>query len=214
MMVTHEINIDLERGPAVGTTFVTIQGNLTADPDYTRFEETQTQLTKFRIAASKRRPTGQTDHNGKEIWEDTDQLYIDVDCWGELAANTRVSLRKGHPVTVTGKLVTESWQERPADGSASSGGQIRSKIMLKATQVSFDLSHFQVNSVKTTSVSNTLPGHRPLSVKSADGFDPNEGLDARAFDDDSAKDTSAEASASPTVKTSKTAQTAHAPAPF
>lgn len=187
----------------MGTTFVTIQGNLTADPHYTRFEETQTQLTKFRLASSKRRPTGQLDHNGKEIWEDTDQLYIDVDCWGELAANTRVSLRKGHPVTVTGKLVTESWQERRTDGAGDADSQIRSKIMLKATQVSFDLSHFQVNSVKTTSVSNTLPGHKPLSVQSADGFDPDETCEAAAFDGDSAtEDTPAPASAS------------HAPAPF
>lgn len=153
----------------MGTAFVTIQGNLTENPKF-RKNTPGHELTKFRLATSGRRRTDDIDANGQPIWEDTDHLYIDVECWGQLANNCAVSLRKGFPVTVAGKLVTHTWEERPErpEGASKDPDPIlHSKIMLKATQVSFDLSHFQVNSVKTVSVSNTIPGSEAIIVQDA-----------------------------------------------
>jgi len=146
----------------MATTFVSVQGNLVENPSH--YANTPGhQLTKFRVAASGRRRTDKTTPNGQPIWQDVDQLYIDVECWGALADNTAVSLRKGFPVTVSGKLVTETWEDRSETGEPI----LRSKIKLKATQVGFNLSNFQVNSVKTTNVTNTLPGSEEMAVQSA-----------------------------------------------
>lgn len=128
----------------MSATIVTIQGNLVSEPDYKRVGPQQRQLTKLRIASSRRRPTGMQDQNGSDVWEDVDNLYIDVECWGALANNCRVSLFKGAPVTVTGKLVTQSWTDEGKDANGNPTDVPRSKIMLKATQVSFDLSNYQV----------------------------------------------------------------------
>lgn len=153
----------------MGTAYVTIQGNLTENPKF-RKNTPGHELTKFRLATSGRRRTDDLDANGQPIWQDTDQLYIDVECWGQLAKNCAVSLRKGFPVTVAGKLVTHTWEEqpeRPEGASEDPDPILRSKILLKATQVSFDLSNFQVSSIKTSSVSNTIPGSQAMVVQDA-----------------------------------------------
>ncbi|GAA1171539.1 single-stranded DNA-binding protein [Corynebacterium glaucum] len=128
----------------MSATIVTIHGNLVSQPEYLRVGPQDRQLTKLRIASSRRRPTGVQDEHGSEIWEDVDNLYIDAECWGSLANNCRVSLFKGAPVSVTGKLVTKTWSEEGVDETGKPVTQTRSKIMLKATQVSFDLSNYQV----------------------------------------------------------------------
>lgn len=150
----------------MGATYVTIQGNLTEDPFYKRYSE-ETELARFRLASSKRVRTKDTDLNGQPIWADTDHLYIDVKCWGQLANNCCVSLRKGFPVTVTGKLITESWEEPGFDKHGNAQTVTRSKIVLNASQVAFNLSHFQVNSMKNSSVANTIEGTEPVVLRDA-----------------------------------------------
>lgn len=146
---------------------VTISGNLTSDPVLTVAGANKLPLTKFRLATSRRRNTGDKDSNGRDIWEDADHLYIDVACWNELAVNCMASLKRGFPVTVTGRLVTEMWEDKSALGQDSN---MRSKIALKATQVSFDLSNFQLNSIKTTNVTHNANGTVPMTVKTVADF--------------------------------------------
>lgn len=154
-----------------GTTMsnlVTISGNLTADPELKLTGDSGLPLTKFRLATSRRRRTGEKDSNGRDLWEDTDHLYIDVACWNDLAVNCMASLKRGFPVTVTGRLVTEMWEDKSAGIGEDSN--MRSRITLKATQVSFDLSNFQLNSIKTTNVSHIAHGTKPMTVKTAADF--------------------------------------------
>lgn len=155
---------------------VTISGNLTADPHTIKFS-TGTTLTKLRLASSTVRRTDGKDENGKPVWEEVDSLYIDVECWGQLAVNCKRSLRKGFPVTVDGRLVTETWEEKQ-DGKDP---VMRSKIKLKARQISFDLSNFQVSSVRTSNVSHTLEGQEPVQAKGIDDLveDPDYEVDSR-----------------------------------
>ena len=144
---------------------VTIAGNLISQPEFRKFDNSY--LCKFRVATSRRRQTDATDHNGKPIWEDLDQLYIDVECWGQLAVNCGVSLGKGLPVLATGRLVTDEWEEDTGAGE----GKRRSKIVLKAYRVAFELSRYQVSSVKTGVEGKTLDGHEPLRVRTADDME-------------------------------------------
>lgn len=144
------------------STEITIHGNLVAEPTIACVGEKGTALSKLRVASSRRRRTDEKDEHGKDVWLDFDQLYIDVNCWGDLAVNVKASLFRGSPVVVTGRLVTESWEETGEDGKTVN----RSRITMRASRVAFDLSNFQINSRKTTSVSHTVEGTEEVQVKS------------------------------------------------
>ena len=146
---------------------ITITGNLIFDPEMLRFDSDKF-LTKFRVASSRRYRTGELDENNKPIWQETDVLYIDVECWGQLAINAAASLCKGFPVVVVGKLVTDTWETQP-DGSEET--VTRSRLKVKAHAVAFDLARFQVNSVRTSNAGNTLEGHTPAQPMDADALD-------------------------------------------
>lgn len=80
-----------------GTT-VTVRGNVATDV-VTRQTDGGTPLASFRLAVTARR------------WSAVDRKTIDVDtsfytvtCWRGLAENVRVSLHRGEPVVVTGRL--------------------------------------------------------------------------------------------------------------
>lgn len=148
-----------------------LHGNLIEDPVFRTFENSDASLTKFRLAASRRRlvtqksdTDGAQGTNANQVWEDTDQLYIDVECWGQLAVNVAASLKKGFPVSVCGKLVTETWEVDSPHPEKDK--EMRSKIVLKAHQVSFELSHYQVSSVRSVPSGNTLQGQKPVEPKS------------------------------------------------
>ncbi|MBG6122216.1 single-strand DNA-binding protein [Corynebacterium aquatimens] len=94
----------------------------------------------MRVATSRRVMTNDLDPNGKPVWEDTDSLYLDVECWGQLAVNTHVSLKKGLPVIVVGRLVTEKWEETLEN---SKDVVFRYRTIMKANQVALELSRHQ-----------------------------------------------------------------------
>lgn len=145
------------------STEITIHGNLVAEPTIARVGEKQIALSKLRVASSRRRKTEDKDPNGRDVWVDIDQLYIDVACWGALAVNVKASLFRGCPVVITGRLLTETWEEE-SDGKT----QTRSRIVMRASRVAFDLSTFQINSRKTTNVSHTVEGTDEVRLKSLD----------------------------------------------
>ncbi|SDR74937.1 single-stranded DNA-binding protein [Corynebacterium timonense] len=149
---------------------ITICGNLTTDPEFRRFDNSGAQLCKLRVATSRRYPTGETDDKNKPIWQDTDNLYIDVECWGQLAVNAKASLCKGFPVVVTGYLVTDVWDREVADPTGEASGGTRYHYKIKAGKVAFELSNFQVSSVRTTAAGNTLEGQQPVRPKTAEDF--------------------------------------------
>lgn len=121
-------------------TQTTIIGNLVDDPRHFQFnngENDPGHKVTFRVASSRRRLRHV---GGQEEWYDADQLFINVECWGELAINAKRSLRKGHPVICLGQLVTNSWGE---------GDAKRSDIVLRANHVAFELSRYVVGSKRT-----------------------------------------------------------------
>ncbi|WKD57141.1 Single-stranded DNA-binding protein [Corynebacterium capitovis DSM 44611] len=146
---------------------ITISGNLIADPEFRQFESSGAQLCKMRVATSRRVRTEDKDDSGRTIWNDTDHLYIDVECWGQLAVNATASLRKGFPVIATGYLVTDVWEQVKTEEDGSEKKLTRYSTKLKAGRVAFELSNFQVSSQRTSSNGNTPTGMEPVEVRTA-----------------------------------------------
>ncbi|BFM33414.1 single-stranded DNA-binding protein [Corynebacterium ulcerans] len=122
----------------------TIVGNLTNEPTFVQFASGG--VCKFRIAASRRmrKNTANNEASGGESqWIDTDQNYIDVECWGQLGVNARMSLERGRPVICSGYLITQEWTD-------AATGKLASKIILKANYVGLELSRYVVSSRKST----------------------------------------------------------------
>lgn len=89
-------------------TFVTVCGNLVADP-VRRATPSGLAVAGLRLAATPRRferVSGQ--------WKDGPTLFINVTCWRNLADNVARSLHKGDPVIVYGRLVFREWKDKEA----------------------------------------------------------------------------------------------------
>lgn len=138
---------------------ITLSGNLTDDP-VTKTFDTGSTLTRMRVATSRRVRTETEDANGNAQWADTDLLYIDVECWGQLAVNTHVSLTKGMPVVVIGRLVSDKWTD--AEGNS------RYKHIIKANQIALELTRFQASSRSTSVHKHTVDGMNDVEETTRD----------------------------------------------
>ncbi|HWC36794.1 MAG TPA: single-stranded DNA-binding protein [Mycobacteriales bacterium] len=86
-------------------TYITVQGNLTADPD-PRTTANGATLVRLRVASNPRRFDRESGG-----FKDGDPMYIGVSCWRGLAANVLASLRKGDSVVVLGKLLFREYDD-------------------------------------------------------------------------------------------------------
>jgi single-strand DNA-binding protein len=112
------------RSSALNQTIVTVVGNLVDDPKLRTIEAGQ-HVAGFRVASTSRR----FDRDSGQ-WVDSGQLFLGVSCWRELGENVAVSLRKGDPVIVSGKLSTRTYEK---------DGQTRSVCELEALAIGPDL---------------------------------------------------------------------------
>lgn len=81
-------------------------------------------VAKFRVAASARyRRDGE--------WVDGTTTWFSVDAWRGLGRNAAMSLRKGDPVVINGKLRTETW--------TGPDGLEKSKTVIEADTIGHDL---------------------------------------------------------------------------
>ncbi|HEX3707191.1 MAG TPA: single-stranded DNA-binding protein [Mycobacteriales bacterium] len=106
-------------------TYITVQGNLTADP-VGRTTANGAAMVNFRVASNSRRFDRATGE-----FRDGDPMYIGVTCWRNLAGNVLATLRKGDSVVVVGKLLMRSFE-------AKEGGQ-RTVYEIDAVGVGPDL---------------------------------------------------------------------------
>jgi single-strand DNA-binding protein len=87
-------------------TYVTVQGNLVADPSQ-RSTASGAMVVGIRIASSGRKfdkPSGE--------FRDGDTMYISVSCWRALGGHVLASLRKGDSVIVHGRLLHRSYDDK------------------------------------------------------------------------------------------------------
>jgi single-strand DNA-binding protein len=87
-------------------TYVTVQGNLTADP-VARTTASGATVVGLRVASNARR----FDRTSGEF-KDADPMYIGVSCWRTLGGNVLASLRKGDSVIVYGKLLHRTYDDK------------------------------------------------------------------------------------------------------
>lgn len=106
-------------------TVTTIVGNVISDVRQRRTAD-GTRVVSFRVASNERRYD-----KASEQWVDGDRLFVTVTCWRRLAQGVVVSLVKGDPVVVTGRLYTRGYEVE---------GQKRSVTELEAVAVGPDLS--------------------------------------------------------------------------
>lgn len=133
---------------------VTVTGHLVSDPLLKKISETG-EIARFRLASSRRRL-----NQGTGRWESYDNLYIGVECWGQLARNVKSSLRGGMAVIATGTMVSSEWDDKD--------GNRQSRIVLKSTHIGVDLSRYTVNSLPTA----PLQPVGDKRVKAPKAFDP------------------------------------------
>lgn len=144
---------------------VTLTGNLTRKP-WLRRTQTGALVVKMRIAADR----SLRDEKSKTGWSSVDELFIDVEAWGDLAYNCRTTLDKGSPIVATGYLVTEEWEGKQGTTEEE---RRRSRVLLKARAVAHDLNrHFaRVNrcvDVQTRWASERDPQNQALFAQNVD----------------------------------------------
>lgn len=96
-------------------TEVTVAGRVVADPEH-RTTRSGMQFTTFRVASTVRR------RNREGVYVDGATSFYNVAAYRSLGMNSHVSLRKGDPVVVHGRLTISTWQR--ADESWGSSADV------------------------------------------------------------------------------------------
>jgi single-strand DNA-binding protein len=105
---------------------VDLAGFVASEPSFKRLEN-GTSTAKLRVAYTERRFSRETGE-----WADGPTSFVTVLCWRTLADNVAISLRKGEPVVVRGRLRVREYSGK--DGSA------RIAVEVDASSVGHDLS--------------------------------------------------------------------------
>jgi single-strand DNA-binding protein len=105
---------------------VDLAGFVASEPSFKRLEN-GTSTAKLRVAYTERRFNRETGE-----WADGPTSFVTVLCWRTLADNVAISLRKGEPVLVRGRLRVREYQGK--DGSP------RIAVEVDASSVGHDLS--------------------------------------------------------------------------
>ena len=105
---------------------VDLAGFVASEPSFKRLEN-GTSTAKLRVAYTERRFSRETGE-----WADGPTSFVTVLCWRTLADNVAISLRKGEPVVVRGRLRVREYEGK--DGSP------RIAVEVDASSVGHDLS--------------------------------------------------------------------------
>lgn len=102
----------------------TITGNLTADPQL-RFTASGKAVANFTVCENRRK------RSASGGWEDDEPLFMACTAWGELGEHLAETAGRGTRVTVSGRLVPNSW--------TAEDGTPRRSIELSADDVAVSL---------------------------------------------------------------------------
>ncbi|GAA0977196.1 hypothetical protein GCM10009555_038050 [Acrocarpospora macrocephala] len=104
--------------------YVTLSGNVTDDPKQFHFGD-GSRATSMRVAVNRRFLDRQT-----QTWQDGETTFYTVRCYRALADHVAQSVRRGHPVVVSGKLRVKQFER---------GGEQRFWVEVEAVSVGHDL---------------------------------------------------------------------------
>jgi len=102
----------------------TVIGNAVTDVSL-RVTSSGTSVASFRIASNSRRFDKST-----SSWIDQEPSYLSITAWSQLAENVALSVHKGQPLLVTGKLKVRQWQDADKSGT---------NVEIDATAIGHDL---------------------------------------------------------------------------
>ncbi|WP_067665657.1 single-stranded DNA-binding protein [Nocardia miyunensis] len=156
-------------------TYITIIGNLTADPEL-RFTPAGQGVANFTVAQTPRI----FDRNTNE-WRDGEALFMRCNIWREAAENVAETLIRGSRVIVTGKLVSRTWQTRE--------GEKRTTVELQVSDIGPSLRFATAKVTKTTRTgtaaqSAPVASDDPWQNRPAAQSPALAGVGARAQDDE------------------------------
>lgn len=92
-----------------GETIITVEGNLTSDPEL-RFTPSGSAVANFTIASTPRTFDRQSNE-----WKDGETLFLRAGAWRELAENVAETLVKGMGIIATGKLKSRSYETKEGE---------------------------------------------------------------------------------------------------
>lgn len=110
-----------------------------------RFLPSGKEVASFRLCRQPRRLNQQT-----QQWEDGDEQWFDVTCFGRIANNVVDSLDKGYTVTVLGELKVGTYTTR--------NGETRTKVEIVADDVLVSLDHQIIQMVDRAAYGNKTSG--------------------------------------------------------
>ena len=95
----------------MNSTITMVTGNVATDIRFTTTAE-GLPVASFRMAATERKFDRET-----QRWVDGEVTWFSVVCWRHVAENCQVSLRKGDPIFVAGKLALREWERDGKTGT-------------------------------------------------------------------------------------------------
>ena len=102
----------------------TVSGTVVTDVT-SRTTSTGQLVASFRMAVNPRRFDRTTN-----AWVDQESSYFQVSCWRQTAENVALSVAKGDPMLVTGKVRVRQWED---------GGKSGTSVELEAMVIGHDL---------------------------------------------------------------------------
>jgi len=143
---------------------VYLAGFLTGDPKFRKVAD-DISSAKLRIAYTARRHNRETGE-----WTDGTTTFVNVQCWRQLADNVTMSLRKGEPVLVMGRLRIRSYND--------SEGKSRTAVEVEASSVGHDL---------TRGVAHFARAHRSVGGRESEVAEVADGHGVAGHDLDGAQ---------------------------
>jgi single-strand DNA-binding protein len=137
-------------------TLITIEGNLTADPE-TRTIGSGATVANFTIAST---PRTYDKQSGK--WIDGQALFMRCSAWRDLAEHVGASLSKGVRVIARGRLSQRSYQTQD--------GQTRSVTELTVDDIGPSLRHATTTVTRQTQSQGFKPRPEPIPGVPTDPF--------------------------------------------
>ena len=144
---------------------VYLAGFLTGDPKFRKVAD-DISSAKLRIAYTARRHNRETGE-----WTDGTTTFVNVQCWRQLADNVTMSLRKGEPVLVMGRLRIRSYNDAE--------GKSRTAVEVEASSVGHDL---------TRGVAHFSRAHRPVGGRATEVAEGADGHGVAGHDLDGVPD--------------------------
>jgi single-strand DNA-binding protein len=104
---------------------VNLAGYVATDPKFRKVAG-DTSSTKLRVAYTARRRDRETGE-----WGDGPTSFVNIQCWRTLADNVHMSVHKGEPVLIMGRLQVRRYED--------TDGALRTAVEIEATAVGHDL---------------------------------------------------------------------------